>query len=224
MSEGDSIFGLMLLAGLAGGLGHCSGMCGPLVILLSPRTAGLGRTVQLHGGRVLSYALLGGGLAGLTSWLALEIEAIPARRLAMLLAGAVLLLSGLATLGLPLLPAGWLQKVVSSGPIRFAAKVASSWGHFALGLLWGLLPCGLLYSAFAAAAGAGAAASSPATAVMRGAAVMLLFGLGTTPTLIGIAWAAKQLPAGLRIWLQRLAGVVVAVTGLLLILHGWRLS
>lgn len=220
----DSVFGLMLVAGLAGGLGHCSGMCGPLVILLSPRTAGVGRTLQLHVGRILSYALLGGGLAGLTSLLALEIEAVPARRLLMFLAGAVLLMSGLATLGLPLLRASWLQAVVSSGPIRFASKVARSGGHFALGLLWGLLPCGLLYSAYAAAAGAGAAASSPAAALMRGAAVMVLFGLGTTPTLIGIAWAAKQLPAAARVWLQRLAGAVVAVSGLLLILHAWRLS
>ena len=38
---GESIFVLMLVAGLAGGLGHCSGMCGPLVILLSPRQAGV---------------------------------------------------------------------------------------------------------------------------------------------------------------------------------------
>jgi len=224
MSGSDSVFGLMLVAGLAGGLGHCSGMCGPLVILLSPRTAGMGRTVQLHTGRILSYALLGGGLAGTISWLALEIEAIPARRLATILAGTVLLLSGLATLGLPFLRVSWFQAVVSSGPIRFASRVARSGGHFALGLVWGLLPCGLLYSAFAAAAGAGAAASNPVTAAMRGAAVMLLFGLGTAPTLIGIAWAAKQLPAGLRVWLQRIAGVVVAVSGLLLIFHAWRLS
>ena len=222
MSGSDSVFGLMLVAGLAGGLGHCSGMCGPLVILLSPRTAGMGRTLQLHAGRILSYALLGGGMAGLTSWLALEIDAIPARRVAMLLAGAVLLLSGLATLGLPLLRTNWLQAAVSRGPIRFASRVALSVGHFALGLVWGLLPCGLLYSAFAAAVGAGAAASNPALAAMRGAAVMLLFGLGTAPTLIGIAWAAKQLPAGWRVWLQRLAGGVVALSGLLLILHAWR--
>ena len=184
----------------------------------------MGRTLQLHVGRILSYALLGGGLAGLTSLLALEIDAIPARRLIMVVAGAVLLLSGLATFGLPYLRASWLQAVMGSGPVRLASRVARSRGHFILGLFWGLLPCGLLYSAFAAAAGAGAAASNPVTASMRGAAVMLLFGLGTTPTLIGIAWAAKQLPSGLRVWLQRLAGAVVAVTGLLLILHAWRLS
>lgn len=224
MSGSDSVFGLMLVAGLAGGLGHCSGMCGPLVILLSPRTAGMGRMLWLHAGRILSYALLGGGLAGMTSWLALEIDAIPAQRLIMMVAGTILLLSGLATLGFPFLRASWLQAVVSSGPIRFASRVARSGGHFVLGLFWGLLPCGLLYSAFAAAAGAGAAASNPATAAARGATVMLLFGLGTAPTLIGIGWAAKQIPGRLRIWLQRLAGAVVAVSGLLLILHAWRLS
>ena len=224
MSGSDSVFGLMLVAGLAGGLGHCSGMCGPLVILLSPRSAGFGRTIRLHAGRILSYALIGGLLAGLTSLLALEIEAFSAHRVVMVLAGTVLLLGGLATLGLPFLKTRWLQGVVSSGPIRFASRVASSGGHFTLGLCWGLLPCGLLYSAFAAAAGAGAAASNPWTAALRGAAVLLLFGLGTTPTLIGIAWAATQLPPRLRIWLQRLAGAVVAVSGVLLLLHAWRLS
>jgi sulfite exporter TauE/SafE len=137
----------------------------------------------------------------------------------MYLAGAVLLLSGLAVLGLPFLRNSWLQSVVGMAPIRYASKLARSGGHFVLGLFWGLLPCGLLYSAFAAAAGAGAAAPNAGVAWLRGAAVMLCFGLGTTPTLVGIAWAATQLPPGLRIWLQRLAGVVVALSGLLLILR-----
>lgn len=44
--------------------------------MLSSRTAGMGRTVQLHTGRILSYALLGGGLAGMTSWRAPEAVAL----------------------------------------------------------------------------------------------------------------------------------------------------
>ena len=47
---------------------------------------------------------------------------------------------------------------------------------------------------------------------------MMLFGMATTPPLLGIAWAAHQLPSGFRVWLQKLAGLVVAISGVLLIL------
>ena len=101
---------------------------------------------------------------------------------------------------------------------RFAGWARSS-GPFVLGLFWGLMPCGLLYSAYAAAAGAGAAASQPLTGALAGATVMALFCLGTTPTLLGIGWAAGQMPPGARTWLQRVAGVIVIVSGLLLLLN-----
>ncbi|MEM9553590.1 MAG: sulfite exporter TauE/SafE family protein [Acidobacteriota bacterium] len=217
MFSSDSIFVLMLLAGLAGGLGHCVGMCGPLVILLSPRDTGLPHALRLHAGRVLSYALFGAVFAFVTAWLSLEIDVVPARRMAMWLAGAVLLLSGLSTLGLPLLRGRGVG--LGGASIRRAAALARKVGPFTLGLFWGLLPCGLLYSAYAAAAGAGASAVHPFGGALKGALVLVLFGLGTAPPLVGIGWAAEQLPIGARTWLQRIAGAVVAVSGLLLILH-----
>lgn len=221
MLGSDSIFVLMLLAGLAGGLGHCSGMCGPLVILLSPRQAGMAHTLQLHLGRVLSYALIGGTLALLSSIFALQVEIFPARRLIVLTAGTILILSGLATLGLPFLKRAWPQSALTAAPIRQASKLARKAGPFGLGLFWGLLPCGLLYSAYAAAAGAGATSPHPLTGALKGAAVMVLFGLGTTPTLVGISWAAQQLPVGARTWLQRVAGGVVVGAGVVMVVGGW---
>ncbi|MDY7092931.1 MAG: sulfite exporter TauE/SafE family protein [Acidobacteriota bacterium] len=217
MLGSDSIFVLMLLAGLAGGLGHCSGMCGPLVILLSPRQTGRAHTLQLHLGRILSYALIGATLAVLSAILALEVEVFPARRLLLLTAGIVLILSGLATLGLPFLQRGWSRLALSATPLRRASRLAEKAGPFLLGLFWGLLPCGLLYSAYTAAAATGAAAPTPLVGALQGAAVMVLFGLGTTPTLVGISWAAGQVPVRARVWLQRVAGGVVVVSGVVMV-------
>jgi sulfite exporter TauE/SafE len=75
-------------------------------------------------------------------------------------------------------------------------------GSFAAGLLWGWLPCGLVYGALAAAALAG----SPA----RGAAAMLAFGLGTLPNLlaIGIAAARMRALAGSRVARFAAAGML----------------
>lgn len=222
MSGVDSVYVLMLVAGLAGGLGHCSGMCGPLVILLTPREAGTSRIAALHLGRVSSYAVLGGGLAAVASALTARLESFSAGRWTLLAAGVVLLFGGLATVGVPWLRGTWLQTTLGSAPIRRLSKVARKAGPFTLGLFWGFLPCGLLYSAFAAAVGAGTTASHPALAGLRGAAVMLIFGLATTPTLVGISWAARQLPPSSRVWLQRVAGAVVAGSGFVLILTALR--
>ena len=130
MSGADSVFALMLVAGLAGGLGHCSGMCGPLVILLSPREAGSARIAALHLGRVLSYAILGGGLAALASLLAVELEPFSVDRWTRLAAGVVLTLGGLSTLGVPWLRSAWLQSALGSAPIRRASSLARKAGPF----------------------------------------------------------------------------------------------
>ena len=50
---------------------------------------------------------------------------------------------------------------------------------------------------------------------------MMLFGLGTTPTLVGIGWAAEQLSPGTRTRLQYIAGLVVAGSGILLIINAF---
>jgi sulfite exporter TauE/SafE len=50
---------------------------------------------------------------------------------------------------------------------------------------------------------------------------MVLFGLGTAPTLVGISWAAGQVPVCARVWLQRVAGAVVVVSGVVMVVGGW---
>jgi sulfite exporter TauE/SafE len=67
------------------------------------------------------------------------------------------------------------------------------------GILWGWLPCGMVYSASIAALSSGSASS--------GAAIMLVFGLGTLPNLLLMGLFATQMRDYLnRVWVKRLAG------------------
>ena len=76
-----------------------------------------------------------------------------------------------------------------------------------LGLLWGWLPCGLVYSMLVWAVSAGDA--------LRGAALMLCFGLGTLPNLLAMGLVAGGLASHLRQgWVRHLAGALVIGFGL----------
>jgi sulfite exporter TauE/SafE len=83
---------------------------------------------------------------------------------------------------------------------------------FALGTIWGWLPCGLVYSVLVAALATG----SPA----RGGLLMLTFGLGTLPALLAMGMAAVRLKTLLQnFWVRRVSGLAVLGFGLLGLLH-----
>jgi len=76
---------------------------------------------------------------------------------------------------------------------------------FVGGLFWGWLPCGLVYSALLAAVVAGSA--------MQGAAVMLAFGAGTVPAMLGVGLLGSRLPQPTGVF-ARLTGSVIVACGL----------
>ncbi len=78
--------------------------------------------------------------------------------------------------------------------VRPLARRDAAWARFALGMLWGLVPCGLVYGVLPIALFSGSARS--------GALVMLAFGVGTLPNLLALGW----LVARSRAWLD--AGIV----------------
>jgi sulfite exporter TauE/SafE len=187
-----ALAGALFLAGLAGSATHCAGMCGPFVLGLV--TAGLvarpglsrlaaGALVPYHLGRLITYTLLGAA-AGLLSGVAVHA------------AGLKLLLPGLLGLGAALLLAqalgqakAWLPRLALPGAMtgaltrRAAPLLADPRGlrGFALGLVLGFLPCGLLWGALAAAAASGSA--------LGGALGMAAFAAGTVPALVGVGLA-----------------------------------
>ncbi len=184
---------LLLLApfliGLASAL-HCVGMCGGIIGALSLSLPPAVRARRAHLflytlsyslGRILSYALAGalmGGLGGqVFGSLSPDFGHALLRGLAaLLLIGMGLYLAGwfpnfahLEKLGVPL----W-QRLEPLGqrllPVR---SLAQAW---AFGLVWGWLPCGLVYSTLLWSASSGDAG--------RGALYMLAFGLGTLPAVL----------------------------------------
>lgn len=202
-----------LLAGLLGGV-HCVGMCGGIVAAFSFRADGSAPPFRLHLsynlGRVFSYTLFG-ALAGTLGASLKLADFLPVQTLLYVLAQIVMILLGLYL-------AGWSQWVLiferAGGVLWRQVKplfqkllpVKSVPQALLAGMAWGWLPCGLVYSVLVSALAAGSATS--------GAALMLAFGLGTLPTLLGMGLFARQIqPFMQQLWVRRAAGLTVAGFG-----------
>ena len=204
-----------LVAGV-GGSAHCVGMCGGLSGLYAARQAArslqrdAGFALLYNVGRLASYAMLG-ALAGSIghTFVTLSPAAVAGLRIA---AGALIVLVGLQ-IAFDLRPLRFLE----SAGARLWASIAPVAGRLlpvttlpraaGLGLLWGLLPCGLVYSALLLSMTAGNAG--------RGALVMAAFGLGTLPTLLTTGIAGARLGHLLqRRGLRTGLGVFVVAIGL----------
>ena len=184
----DSGFLAVFLIGLLGGV-HCAGMCGAIVSALSlqtPRPVGKQSPVwPLHLaynlGRISSYAIAGALMGALGSlglllnnWLPVQMILYVGANLMMVALG--LYLTGLTrTLAFVERAGQWLWRRVQPSTRRFL-PVRGVAQAFPLGMLWGWLPCGLVYSLLAMTLLSGSA--------LRGAAIMLAFGLGTLPNLM----------------------------------------
>lgn len=202
-----------LLAGLLGGV-HCVGMCGGIVAAFSFRADGTQPPFRLHLaynlGRIFSYAMFGALAGALGASLKLA-TFLPAQTLLYVLAQVVMILLGLYLAGLNRWvlvferAGGALWRVVQ--PLfRRLLPVRSLPQALLAGMAWGWLPCGLVYSVLVSALAAGSATS--------GAALMLAFGLGTLPNLLGMGLFARQLqPFMQRLWVRRAAGLMVAGFG-----------
>lgn len=191
---------------------HCLGMCGGIVAALAlggPRVSGarnLALALGYNGGRVASYTLLG----LLASLVALPAAAAPlAYRVLQLVGFLALVLAGLR-LGGWLTGAGWLERRglrvwrhVSPLTRRFLPidRVARA---VPAGLLWGFLPCGLVYAMLPIAAGSGSAGGAALT--------MAAFGLGTLPGMVLASALARRL-GGVKpnLALRRYAGAALVL-------------
>jgi len=196
--------------GLASGL-HCLGMCGGIVTafsttrVLQPRARLLPNQLLFNAGRIASYSAAG-LVAGATGAL------FHGSSVLYIAVNVLLVFVGLHLVGLRT-PLQWLERLGAPLWRRLAPLAARAFNAnaFAGGLLWGLIPCGLVYGALGAAALGG----SPA----RGAAAMAAFGLGTLPWLLAAGVAAARL----RGWIQRRP--VRAATGSLVAAYGaWGLA
>ncbi len=221
-----ALFGSLFLTGLAGSL-HCLAMCGPLLFAFfaaegaaDAAAAGGWRAVRLraldslayHGGRIWTYALLGfvAGWAG--AQLRLGAAILGWQRPLAVAASLLVLLAGLAALGLVpgvrlglTLPAGCLGTLARRPWLAALVRARQPAGRFLLGAVMGLLPCGLVYAVLVLVM----TLPSP----LASAAGMLAFGAGTLPALTALVAGGGALPARLRARSPRLAAVLLVGVG-----------
>ncbi|MGA9572326.1 MAG: sulfite exporter TauE/SafE family protein [Lysobacterales bacterium] len=205
------------------GSGHCFGMCGGIAaglgILPQPGEKGATEKPSAYAalffnlGRVLSYTVLG----LLSAWILSGVgEALNVPRWSMmlrLLTAVMIFLIGLQFLfnWQPLAVVERAGAGVWKRILPVAVRVSSlpgGSGRLLLGLCWGLLPCGLVYSVLLTASAAGSAIS--------GASVMFAFGMGTLPSMLGMSMAAPVLAAMLSDrWTRKLMGAALILLAVL---------
>jgi hypothetical protein len=193
----QALLAVMLAAGLASGV-HCVGMCGGIVAAFDARRVipirvrtDWERRLAFNFGRISTYAAAGAaagslGAAAYASGVLPAQETLQVAANVMLvlvglhLAGAGRLLSRLEGLGTPM----WRRVQPLAARLLPARTLAQS---YAAGIVWGWLPCAMVYAALATAAFSGSAG--------RGALAMAAFGLGTLPFLLAAGWLASRLRA-----------------------------
>lgn len=213
-------YGLILLTGVLTGL-HCVGMCGAIVLAYSVApagvTAGAGQAFLKHiaynGGRIVSYAALGGviGLIGTSlTWIERAGEVIA------IAGGAIMVVGGLAMLGVLPFASRWSIGGLWSGSTRVQGGLLrrrTPGSSLMLGLLTPLLPCGILYAMLAKAATAGSATA--------GAMTMGVFGAGMAPALMTLGGAASFFSGKVRQRAEMVAACLIILMGVILILRGF---
>lgn len=209
---------LIMMGGLLGS-SHCLGMCGGFAAIIGMRTKSLATNLReqliYSGGRLTSYAALGGvaGFVGkrFTDSIPTFIN-VPA--ILCLLAGAFLIREGALASGLirrkisGVSSAGCLMRPIFSSMLR----QPGIWNTYSAGMLTGLLPCGLVYAFVSLAASS--------ADLLQGIGTMLAFGCGTLPLMVAtgcgvglLSWPARQ-----RLW--KVAGWSVLLTGILTLSRG----
>ncbi len=208
------------VVGLLGGV-HCVGMCGGIVSALTfglaenhRRTVAAMLPFQLayNLGRMTSYLLAGAVMGGLGMLLAQLLPVYYAQLFLLVLAGIFMILLGLYLGGwwmllnrLEQVGAGLWRSLEPLG--RRFLPVSSPYRAFTVGVIWGWIPCGLVYSMLVNAIATGGA--------LQGAGLMLAFALGTMPNLLLIgmlAGAAARLAQS--VVARRVAGGMVVLFGM----------
>lgn len=208
----------LLSAWLMGVVGstHCIGMCGPLALSLPLGSNSIiGRLFEslvYNLGRVTTYGIYG-ALLGVGSGLLMPV--FLQQQLSLVMGGLMVLLA---------LYAFWSGRIqFDAGPQSALNKrISRALGHlyrkggspalFGIGLLNGLLPCGLVYL--------GLATAFASASVLKSTLFMIFFGFGTLPAMWSVLFLSRSLTPAFRGRLRRFVPYIYAATGVLLVLRG----
>jgi len=201
------------LLGLLGSLGHCVGMCSAVVVLLDRQPTFQGNNpawMLAHAGRITTYALLGLVLGLLGQSLYLFSAEIPrAQGILSIFFAIIAFYMAFALIGL------------AKSPELLFSNLVSKWGQtirglksptpFLAGMVWGLLPCGLVITALVP--------SVTSANAVQGLLNMIVFGLATVPSLFAVKWLAQKTIS--RIWSRGLASIVMMMFGFQFAMRGF---
>ncbi len=227
---------LIFALGFLGSFGHCAGMCSPIALAFSlqqrSKISALSFHLWLNLGRLLSYGIIGGIIGAIAEVLVAsgQLAGIDSalRRGIAIVTGIFLIGFGLSQLRF------WSRFRLTSLKSQLNSKVKESkmnlpqkWqihnrihglihnlmskfpkNPLCLGITWGLMPCGFLYAAQIKAA--------ETANLWAGAALMLAFGLGTLPVMVGIGIFSSRLNQDR---LARLGGWLTIAIGIITLLR-----
>jgi len=217
------LFTLIIIPALTlGFLGsfHCVGMCGPIALSLPVgHLSGIRKTlgiISYNLGRVVTYAILGAlfGMIGKTFVLFSSQQLLSIILGILLMLMFILMLVGKRIMG----NSTWLQQWNRT----LSKTMAPLFQHknplvlSIIGLLNGLLPCGLVYMAITGAV----AFASP----WQSAVFMAFFGLGTLPAMMLVSIAGNMIQLSLRNTIRKISPYIIGLMGLLMILRGMNLN
>ena len=214
-------YGAAFAVGLLGS-GHCLVMCGgvatALEMAVAPGVSRLASRAGYQSGRLLGYAVAGAFAGGLGSSLLDLLSADLALTIARWLQAVMLILLGLYLSAVWRAPLAtierWGGRVWRAlAPVRSRLlPVRGLGGAVRMGLLWGFLPCGLVYSALTLSLMSGSASA--------GAMTMLAFGAGTLPAVVLIgALANRATSSAANQTVRRVAGLFILASGVAMGLH-----
>ncbi len=171
---------------------HCIGMCGSIIgtltLSLKPEIRNnklslLPYVLNYNLGRITSYTLAGLIIGSAGTLLSIPLGLDQGYRVLQLLSASIMMGAGLYI-------AGWFPRFAYIEKIgsrlwkqlepygRRLIPVSSRTQAYLFGMIWGWLPCGLVYAALALAATSGD--------ILRSGMTMLAFGLGTLPSVMGV--------------------------------------
>ncbi|MFA5833357.1 MAG: sulfite exporter TauE/SafE family protein [Bacteroidota bacterium] len=204
--------------GLLGSM-HCIGMCGPLVLAVPSnavhRWKFIVERVLYNTGKALTYGVMGAGLGLVGKSVLMNVQQD---------FSIVLGITMLLTVAIPL---GFKSKIEKYSPLKYLyrfvkekfsvlMKKRGSLALFVMGMLNGLLPCGLVYTALIGA--------TVVADIWQSALFMMMFGVGTAPALIAISLTGKMISLKFRSFMTRAIPIFSIAVALILILRGMNLG
>lgn len=201
------------------GSAHCAGMCGPIALALPLDNNGWTRisgALMYNLGRTVTYILLGAifgllgrglHMAGFQQW-------------ASIIVGSLMITFVIFPIIFRKIPTfntafgGYTHRLISA--FRRLFMKSSHQSLFGIGLLNGILPCGLVYVAIAGALSSGD--------LIPGMLYMAVFGAGTIPMMVGISFAGKMISLKWRNLIFKLSPYLIVLIGVLILLRGLSLG